>query len=85
MMKSSSDNLMVMRWVGRVERRGERRNAYRILVGKPAGNRAFGEDIGIDGNNIKVEHVGWFSFAQLRDTSRAVVNAGIELPVYKIW
>jgi hypothetical protein len=27
----------------------ERRNACRILVGKPEGNRAFVEDIGIDG------------------------------------
>jgi len=63
---------------------GERRNAYRILFGKPEGNRAFGEDIGIDWDNIKVERVDWFSFAQRRDTSRAVVNARIEIPVSKI-
>lgn len=36
----------------------ERRNAYRILVWKPEGNRACVEDIGIDGgDNIKVERV----------------------------
>ena len=64
---------------------GERRNAYRILVGKPEGNREFGEDIGIDEDNIKVERVGWFSFSQRRDKSRVVVHAGTELLVYKIW
>jgi hypothetical protein len=26
-----------MRWVGRVARMGEKRNAYRLLVGKPEG------------------------------------------------
>jgi hypothetical protein len=41
----SGDQLVVMRWVGRVERLGgERRNACRVLVGKPEGNRAFVED-----------------------------------------
>jgi hypothetical protein len=28
-----------MRWAGHVARRGEKRNAYRILVGKPVGKR----------------------------------------------
>jgi hypothetical protein len=27
-----------MRWVGHVKRMGKKRNAYRILVGKPDGN-----------------------------------------------
>jgi hypothetical protein len=31
-----------MRWAGPVERMGERRNAYRLLVGKPEGNRPLG-------------------------------------------
>jgi hypothetical protein len=31
-----------MRWVGRVARIGERRNAYTILVGKPEGKRPLG-------------------------------------------
>jgi hypothetical protein len=60
---------------------GERRCAYRILVGKPEGNGAFVEDIDIDGDNIKVERLGWFSFVQRRDKSRTVVNTGIKLPV----
>jgi hypothetical protein len=29
-----------MRWVGHVARMAEKRNAYRILVGKPEGKRA---------------------------------------------
>ena len=28
-----------MRWVGQVVRKGERRGAYRVLVGKPGGKR----------------------------------------------
>jgi hypothetical protein len=28
-----------MRWAGHVARMGEKRNAYRILVGKPEGKR----------------------------------------------
>jgi hypothetical protein len=31
-----------MRWVGHVARIGEKRNAYRILVGKPVGKRPLG-------------------------------------------
>jgi hypothetical protein len=31
-----------MRWAGHVVRMGEKRNAYRILVGKPEGNRPLG-------------------------------------------
>jgi hypothetical protein len=31
-----------MRWVGRVARMGEKRNSYRLLVGKPEGKRPLG-------------------------------------------
>jgi hypothetical protein len=31
-----------MRWAGHVARIGEKRNAYRLLVGKPEGNKALG-------------------------------------------
>jgi hypothetical protein len=31
-----------MRWASRVARKGEKRNAYRLLVGKPEGNRPLG-------------------------------------------
>jgi hypothetical protein len=31
-----------MRWVGHVANMGEKRNVYRVLMGKPAGNRPYG-------------------------------------------
>ena len=31
-----------MRWAGRVARMGERRDVYRVLVGKPEGKRPLG-------------------------------------------
>jgi hypothetical protein len=31
-----------MRWMGHVERMGEKRNMYRLLVGKPEGKRPLG-------------------------------------------
>jgi hypothetical protein len=31
-----------MRWTGHVARMGEKRNAYRILVGKPEGKKPLG-------------------------------------------
>jgi acyl-coenzyme A synthetase/AMP-(fatty) acid ligase len=31
-----------MRWTGHVARMGERRSAYRVLVGKPVGKRPLG-------------------------------------------
>jgi hypothetical protein len=31
-----------MRWAGHVARMGEKRNAYRIFIGKPEGNRQLG-------------------------------------------
>jgi hypothetical protein len=31
-----------MRWTGNVERMGEMRNGYKMLVGKPEGKRPFG-------------------------------------------
>jgi hypothetical protein len=31
-----------MRWAGHIARMGEKRNAYRILVGKPEGKKSLG-------------------------------------------
>ena len=44
---SSSNTVWVikarrMRWVGHVARMGERRDVYRVLVGKPEGKRTLG-------------------------------------------
>jgi hypothetical protein len=46
---------MSMRWAGHVARRGETRNAYRILVGKPEGKRPLGRQISRYVGNIKID------------------------------
>ena len=38
-----------MRWAGNVVRMGERRGAYRVLMGKPGGERVHLEEVGVDG------------------------------------
>jgi hypothetical protein len=40
-----------MRWAGRVTRLGEKRNPYRILVGKPEGKRPL-EDLDVGGRTL---------------------------------
>jgi hypothetical protein len=44
-----------MRWAGHVARMGERRNAYRILVGKPEGKRPLERPRHRWANNIKMD------------------------------
>jgi hypothetical protein len=44
-----------MRWAGHVARLGEKRNAYRILVGKPEGKRPLGRPRRRWVDNIKME------------------------------
>jgi hypothetical protein len=50
-----------MRWAGLVARMGEKRNAYRILVGKPEGKRPLGRPKRRWVNNIKMDlrEIGW--------------------------
>jgi hypothetical protein len=54
-----------------VARIGEKRNAYRILVGKPGGKT---REVGWDG-------MDWINLAQLRDQWRALVNTAVKLRV----
>jgi hypothetical protein len=42
-----------IRWAGRIARIGEKRNAYRIVVGKSEGKRPLGRPRGGWVNNIK--------------------------------
>jgi hypothetical protein len=44
-----------MRWAGHVVRMGEKRNAYRLLVGKPEGKRPLGRPRRWWVNNIKMD------------------------------
>jgi hypothetical protein len=50
-----------MRWAGNVARMGEKRNAYRILVGKPEGTRRLGRPRRRWVDNIKMylREIGW--------------------------
>jgi hypothetical protein len=61
---------------------GEKRNAYRILVGKPEGKSPLGRSRRTWEDNIKMDlrEIGWggldwIDLAQDRDQWRAVVNA----------
>jgi hypothetical protein len=44
-----------MRWAGHVARIGEKRNAYRILVGKPEGKRPLGRPRSGWVDNVKID------------------------------
>jgi hypothetical protein len=50
-----------MRWTGHVARIVEKRNAYRLLAGKPEGKRPLGTPRRMWVDNIKMElgEVGW--------------------------
>jgi hypothetical protein len=63
-----------MRWAGHVARMGEKRNAYRLLVGKPEGKRPLGRPRRRWVDNIKIDlleigwgGVDWICLAQDRD------------------
>jgi hypothetical protein len=50
-----------MRWAGHVARMGEKRNAYRLVVGKPEGERPLGRPRRRLVDNIRMDlgEVGW--------------------------
>jgi hypothetical protein len=45
-----------MKWAGHVARMGEKSNAYRILMGKPEGNRPLGRPRRRWADNITIDH-----------------------------
>jgi hypothetical protein len=77
-----------MRWAGHVAQMGEKRNTYRILVGKPEGNRPLGrpkcrwvENIKIYLREIEWDGMDWIDLSQDRDQWRALVNTIMNLRV----
>jgi hypothetical protein len=75
-----------MRWVGHVVRMGEKRNVYRLLVGKPEGKRPLGrprrrwiDNIMMDRLETGLRVVDWIGLAQDRCRWRALVNAVMNL------
>jgi hypothetical protein len=76
-----------MRWTGHVARMGEKRNACRLLVGKPEGKRPLGRprrrwvDIRMDLGEVGWGDVDWIGLAQDRNRWRALVNSVLNLRV----
>ena len=75
-------------WAGHVARIGERRGAYRVLVGKPEGKRPFGRTRSRWEDNIKMdlqeEGCGGMDLIDLaldRDRWRTLVSAVMNLRV----
>jgi hypothetical protein len=67
---------------------GKKRNAYRLLVGKPEGNRPLGRQRSRCVDNIRMDlgevgwgDVDWIGLAQDRNRWRALVNSILNLRV----
>jgi hypothetical protein len=67
-----------MRWAGHVACMGERRGVYRVLVGRPEGNRPLGrsrrrweDNIKMDLREIEIDGANWIRLARDRVQWRA--------------
>jgi hypothetical protein len=74
------------RRMGHVARIGEKRNAYRLLVGKPEGKRPVGRPRRRRGDNIRMDleevgwgNVDWIGLTQDRNRWRALVKSVLNL------
>jgi hypothetical protein len=77
-----------IRWAGHVARMGEKRNAYRLLVGKPEGRRTLErprrrqvDNISMDLGEVGWGDVDWIGLAQDRNRWRTLVNSVLSLRV----
>jgi hypothetical protein len=74
--------------VGHAARLGEKRNAYRLLVGKPEAKRTLGRprlrwvhNIRMDFVEVGWGDVHWIGLAQNRDRWRTLINSVLSLRV----
>jgi hypothetical protein len=77
-----------LRRAGLVARMGEKRNAYRLLVGKPEARWPLGRPTRTSVDNIRTDlvevgwgDVDWIGLIQDRDKWRALVNSVLNLRV----
>jgi hypothetical protein len=77
-----------MRWTGHVAQMGEKRDVYRLLVGKPEGKKPLGElkhrwidNIKMDLLDIGLGGEDWIGLDRDRYSWRALVNAVMNLRV----
>ena len=77
------------RWAGHVARMEEGRSAFKILTGKPTGNRPLGmsrliweDNIRMDLEEIGINEGNWVDSAQDRIYRKALVNAALN---HKPW
>jgi hypothetical protein len=75
-----------MKWEGHVGRMGEKRNACRLLVGKPEGRRPLGtprrrwmDSVKMDLREIGWYGMDWIDLAEDRDQRRALVSTVMNL------
>jgi hypothetical protein len=79
---------MKMGWAGHVAQMGEKRNAYRLLVGKLEGRRPLGrprrrlvDNVRTDLGEVRLDGLDWLGLARDRDRWRALVNAVMNLRI----
>jgi hypothetical protein len=71
---------MRMRWVGHITRKVRKKNAYRLLVGKPQGKRQLGRPRQVDGSwRDRMGYIDWIGLARDSDKWRAFVSAVMSL------
>jgi hypothetical protein len=77
-----------MRWARHAARKGEKRDAYRLKMGKPEGKRPLGrprrrwvDNIRMDLVEVGWSDVDWIGLAKDRNRWRALVNSVLNLRV----
>ena len=77
-----------MSWAGHVARMGEKREVYRVLIGKPEGKRPMGrprrrwvDNIRMELQEVECGYMDWIGLAQDRDMWRMLVSGVMNLQV----